>query len=72
MIYRKINDFEFSIIGMGTWKTFDVISPDDITLRKNIIENCVASGTNLIDSSPMYGESEKVVGQTTRKFKGES
>ena len=56
---------------MGTWKTFDVISPNDITLRKNIIENCVASGTNLIDSSPMYGESEKVVGQTTTKFKGE-
>ena len=69
MIYKTIKEFEFSVIGMGTWKTFDVISPTDITLRQEIIENCFASGTNLIDSSPMYGESEKVVGQTTAKYK---
>ena len=69
MLYREINEIKFSVIGMGTWKTFDVSSQSDLTIRQRIIKNCAASGVNLIDSSPMYGESENIVGQTTKNFK---
>ena len=50
---------------MGTWKTFDVHSEVEITTRKEIIAACVSEDVTFIDSSPMYGESESVVGITT-------
>ncbi|RDC63656.1 aldo/keto reductase [Adhaeribacter pallidiroseus] len=50
-------------VGLGTWQTFDV-SPS-ATMRaplKEVLQQFVTLGGKLIDSSPMYGESEVVVG----------
>lgn len=50
-------------VGLGTWQTFDV-SPS-ATVRaplKEVLQQFVQMGGKLIDSSPMYGESEVVVG----------
>lgn len=50
-------------IGMGTWITFNV--GDDEALRRDrlaILETFFAQGGGLIDSSPMYGSSQAVVG----------
>ena len=62
---RKLATLEVPPIGMGTWKTFDVHSEAEIAVRKEIIAACLSEGVSLLDSSPMYGESESVVGVTT-------
>jgi aryl-alcohol dehydrogenase-like predicted oxidoreductase len=41
------------VIGMGTWQTFDT-SAD----RSAIVDEALAAGINLFDSSPMYGRAE--------------
>lgn len=51
------------VIGLGTWQTFDV--GNNLTARtalKPVLTNMVAAGATVIDSSPMYGSSETVVG----------
>ena len=50
-------------IGMGTWLTFDV--GDDVAereQRRQVLQRFFAAGGGMIDSSPMYGSAERVVG----------
>ena len=50
-------------IGLGTWQTFDI--GDDAAeraQRREVLELLFAGGGRVIDSSPMYGRSEAVVG----------
>lgn len=47
------------VIGLGTWLTFDVQQPAQ---RLPVMQAFFAAGGGLIDSSPMYGEAEAVVG----------
>jgi aryl-alcohol dehydrogenase-like predicted oxidoreductase len=52
-------------IGLGTWITFDV--GDDARARRvrgDILRAFLESGGKLVDSSPMYGQSEEVIGAT--------
>jgi aryl-alcohol dehydrogenase-like predicted oxidoreductase len=63
---RKLGKLEVSAIGLGTLRTFDVTAAADIAVRQEIIDKCLTSQINLIDSSPFYGNAEKVVGITTR------
>ena len=65
MQIRKLATLQVPPIGMGTWKTFDVRSKAEIAVREEIIAACVSEGVSFLDSSPMYGESENVVGVTT-------
>jgi len=51
------------VIGMGSWLTFDV--HDDPALRQQrlqVLEAFFDGGGGVIDSSPMYGSSEEVIG----------
>ncbi|HLX40871.1 MAG TPA: aldo/keto reductase [Ktedonobacteraceae bacterium] len=51
------------VIGMGTWRTFDIRGE---TAKKNsraIVDAALNEGANFFDSSPMYGESERVLGE---------
>ena len=51
------------VIGLGTYNVFDVDStPDQIATRKEIVERLVSAGGNLLDTSPMYNRSERVIG----------
>src|SRR2546423_845406 len=55
------------VVGLGTWLTFDVggaASPARHA-RGEILAAFFASGGRLVDSSPMYGSSEEVVGAET-------
>jgi diketogulonate reductase-like aldo/keto reductase len=50
-------------VGMGTWITFNV--GEDIRARNQrteVLRNFFAQGGGMIDSSPMYGSSEAVIG----------
>ena len=50
-------------LGVGTWQTFDV-GPGDPARAEltDVLRELVALGGSVIDSSPMYGEAERVVG----------
>ncbi len=52
-------------IGMGTWLTFDVAANDlfERTARKQVLERFFTAGGGMIDSSPMYGRAERLVGE---------
>jgi aryl-alcohol dehydrogenase-like predicted oxidoreductase len=53
---------ELPVVGLGTWNTFDL--PDDRQeVADNVVETAVAEGTRLVDSSPMYGRAERVLGR---------
>ena len=51
------------MIGMGTWQTFDVRSADDQPRCAEIVDEALAAGVRVLDSSPMYGEAECVLGE---------
>jgi aryl-alcohol dehydrogenase-like predicted oxidoreductase len=49
------------VIGMGTWRTFDVSWPDAADRCRTIVTSALAGGARLFDSSPMYGRAERVL-----------
>jgi aryl-alcohol dehydrogenase-like predicted oxidoreductase len=54
---------ELPVIGLGTWRTFDVgPSEEERAPRLEVLRRFLAAGGRVIDSSPMYGEAEAVVG----------
>jgi aryl-alcohol dehydrogenase-like predicted oxidoreductase len=54
------------IVGVGTWQTFDVgpNAPERAEL-KEVLRALAEHGGKVVDSSPMYGEAERVVGDLT-------
>ena len=51
------------VIGLGTYSVFDVRStPDNIRSRAEIVDALIEAGGSVIDTSPMYQRSEKVIG----------
>lgn len=70
MIKRMIPSGEelLPVIGLGTYSVFDVNSTaEELAPRERIVDLMIEMGANLIDSSPMYGRSEKVVGDIVSK-----
>jgi aryl-alcohol dehydrogenase-like predicted oxidoreductase len=58
------------VIGLGTWQTFDV--GGDVAARmslKQVLHEFAAHGGSVIDSSPMYGSSETVLGDLMTELK---
>jgi len=52
------------VIGMGTWITFNVgADPAALAVRAQILQAFFAGGGGVIDSSPMYGSAEAVLGR---------
>ncbi len=60
---------EIPVIGLGTWQTFDVgTSQAERAPLKEVLKVLIEHGGSVIDSSPMYGRSEKVVGELTTEL----
>jgi aryl-alcohol dehydrogenase-like predicted oxidoreductase len=49
-------------VGMGTWNTFDVRGGSAEDNAANTVRVALDSGASLFDTSPMYGEAERVLG----------
>jgi diketogulonate reductase-like aldo/keto reductase len=59
------------LVGLGSWITFNV--GDDVVARDacaEVMRAFFAAGGRMIDSSPMYGSSQKVIGHGLRKLNG--
>jgi aryl-alcohol dehydrogenase-like predicted oxidoreductase len=53
-------------VGMGTWRTFDVRGREPEQRVHAIVDEALAAGATFIDTSPMYGEAERVLGSALR------
>ncbi|HVG25028.1 MAG TPA: aldo/keto reductase [Thermoanaerobaculia bacterium] len=53
-------------IGLGTWQTFDVARPT--AALEQVLQLFVQLGGTVVDSSPMYGHSEAVLGDLAVKL----
>lgn len=59
------------VIGMGSWLTFDVgAAPAAMAQRLRVLQAFFDAGGGLIDSSPMYGRAERVLGELLPKVAG--
>jgi aryl-alcohol dehydrogenase-like predicted oxidoreductase len=50
------------VIGMGTWQTLDVRDARGEENARDVVDEALRTGARLFDSSPMYGEAERVLG----------
>jgi diketogulonate reductase-like aldo/keto reductase len=51
------------VIGLGTWRTFDVgATPAARAPQRDVLRLFIEQGGRVVDSSPMYGAAETVVG----------
>ena len=71
MLTRSISSSgeKLPVIGLGTWQTFDVdlASPERKALEE-VLSLFVRLGGKVVDSSPMYGHAEEVIGDIAAKL----
>jgi aryl-alcohol dehydrogenase-like predicted oxidoreductase len=53
---------EVPVVGVGTWRTFDVRGREAEAGARRVVDTALAAGASFFDSSPMYGEAERVLG----------
>jgi aryl-alcohol dehydrogenase-like predicted oxidoreductase len=58
---------QLPVIGLGTYQVFDATdSPEEVAQRKEIVDLLIASNASVIDTSPMYNRSERMIGDVIR------
>src|SRR3954470_1757594 len=61
---------ELPAIGIGTWQTFDVRGDSAaVAPLREVLKAFSAAGGRVVDSSPMYGAAESVVGALTTELR---
>src|SRR5260370_41810605 len=74
MLTREIpsSGEQLPVIGLGTWNTFDVdlrtADQQQAAQLAEVLRRFSDLGGRLIDSSPMYGRAEEVIGELTTKL----
>lgn len=59
------------VIGVGSWLTFDAgTAPATLARLQPVLQTFFDHGGRLIDSSPMYGTAERVIGDLLPRVKG--
>lgn len=63
------SDKKLPVIGMGTWRTFNVGSDETLLdARTEVVKAFFEHGGGLIDSSPMYGSAPDVMGYALQEL----
>ena len=68
------SDEAIPVIGMGSWLVF-AIDPDNdeqLKSREAVIREFLSRGGGMIDSSPMYGVAEDVIGRSLKRIRDHS
>ena len=52
------------VVGMGTWRTFDVRGREAEARCRAVLDEAYAAGATLFDTSPMYGAAERVLSES--------
>lgn len=60
------------VVGMGTWQTFDVRGPAAEADARAVVDAALEGGAGFFDSSPMYGEAERVLGGALEGRRGDA
>lgn len=68
MEHRELGQSGLSVpvVGMGTWQTFDVRGAAAEQNARAVVDAALSAGATFYDSSPMYGEAERVLGNAIR------
>jgi aryl-alcohol dehydrogenase-like predicted oxidoreductase len=52
---------ELPVVGLGTWATFDLADSEQ-QIADEVVDTAFSAGARLVDSSPMYGRAERILG----------
>lgn len=64
-------NYAIPVIGMGTWQTFNVGTDTALTdSRTQVLSTFLEAGGTVVDSSPMYGSVQNVMGYALKKLNG--
>jgi aryl-alcohol dehydrogenase-like predicted oxidoreductase len=66
------SELELPVVGMGTWRTFDVADDQAELARRALAQAALDGGLRLFDTSPMYGEAERVLGAALQGRRAEA
>jgi aryl-alcohol dehydrogenase-like predicted oxidoreductase len=74
MEHRDLGEtgLQVPVVGMGTWQTFDVRGDEQERSRRAVVDAALNAGANFFDSSPMYGEAERVLGAALRNRRAQA
>lgn len=59
------------VVGLGTWQTFDLPAAD-LPIAREVVRAAFELGVRLVDSSPMYGRAEAVLGRALGEHRAEA
>jgi aryl-alcohol dehydrogenase-like predicted oxidoreductase len=70
---RRFGRTEWSVpvVGLGTWQVFDVHPAHEPTAAA-VVETALDAGIKFMDSSPMYGRAERVLGRALGRRRAEA
>lgn len=60
------------VIGLGTYRSLNAQGKREEANAKKVVDAALESEANLFDSSPMYGESERVLGESLQGRRGDA
>ena len=59
-------------VGLGTWRTFDVRGAAAVADAREVVEQALLAGSQLFDSSPMYGEAQRVLSEALKSRRADA
>lgn len=59
---RLAPGIDVPVVGLGTWRVLDVRGEAVERQRRSVVRTALDHGIRLVDSSPMYGEAERILG----------
>lgn len=74
MQHRALGDGgpDLPVVGMGTWRTFDVRTEPEVAAARRVVDAALEAGVRVLDSSPMYGAAEDVLGRALEDRRDEA